>query len=220
MVKSSAARKSKSRKPRRRQIARRREPLFPPVIPFDKVFLNVVLRHVIQNPSQPINSYIMTDISIKSMFDGLWSKLRECFSQVWIVKIHIYAMAGVGFDEPGYHLMNLAPNKEFEVSEKTSFATLASLPGTRTSRITRMVSGVWYPTGMDERVWHKTDSETALMDYIYRSSCQKSSGAASANYPVDITVDYHVKLRGISYTSLQRIDEMVGLDAEFVDLAT
>lgn len=220
MVKSHAARKGKSRQPRRGKPNRRRVSIFPPVIPFDKVFVNVVLRHVIQNAVQPINSSIVGSVSIKDMFDGPWSKLRECFSEVWILKIHVYVMSGVGFDEPGYHLLNVAPKKEFEVTDKTSFATLASLPGTRTSRITRMVSGIWHPTGMDERIWFKTDSVGVLMEYLYRSSCQKSNGTASKSFPVDITIDCHVKLRGVNYTALMRKSEDEGLDADFVNLTT
>lgn len=198
MVKSSAARKGKSRKLRGRQPNRRRSPLFPPVVPFDRVFCNLVLRQTLQYPKLAINSMISGGITVKSMFDGVWSKLRDCFSQVWIVKVTVYAMAGVGFDEPGYHLLNLAPNKEFEITSKTTFPVLASLPGTRTSRIMRMVSGTWHPTGMDERKWLKTDSMTALMDYVYMSSCQTSDGKASAAYPLELTFDCHVKLRGIN----------------------
>lgn len=220
MAKSSATRKGKSRKPRRRQPNRRRNSIFPPIIPFDKVFVNVVLRHVIQLPDRPINSVTEQDITIKDMFDGPWSKLRECFSQVWIGKIHVYAMTGVGFEEPGYHLINVAPNKEFEISAKTSFAMLASLPGTKTARISRMVSSVWYPTGMDERKWFKTDSTDCLLQYVYQSSCQKTDGKAAGTFPVDFTVDCHVKLRGVNYTSLQRSFEDEGLDAEFVNLST
>lgn len=220
MVKPRAARKGKSRKPRRRQPNRRRVSLFPPIIPFDKVYLNVVLRNVIQNATQPVNSTIEGDITIKSIFDGAWSKLRECFSEVWFLKVHVYVMSGVGFDEPGYHLINVAPKQEYEVTAKTSFAMMASLPGTRTARLTRMVSGVWYPTGMDEKLWFKTDSPVTLTKYLYRSSCQKTGGQATASFPVDITIDCHVKLRGVNYTALARRYEDDGLDAEFVNLAT
>lgn len=220
MARSTKSRKNKSRKSRRRTVSRKRDSVFPPIIPFNRVFLNVVMRQVIQYPKQELNSTITGSVTVKSMFDGMWKKLGECFSQVWITKIHVYAMTGVGFDEPGYHLMNVAPDKEFEVSANTSFATMAGLPGTRTSRITRMVSGIWYPTGMDERLWFKTDSSTVLTDYIYKASCQKAGGTATTSFPLDITIDCHVKLRGINYQSLQRSADEHGLDVEFVNLAT
>lgn len=220
MVKSVAARKGKGRKSRGRATRSRRQSSFPPVIPFDKVFLNMVMRQTQQVESQPINSHIEGAISIKGMFDGIWSHLRDCFSQVWIVKVTVYIMAGVGYDEPGYHLINMAPKNEFDITAGTKFVTLASLPGTRTARITRMVSGTWRPTGMDERMWFKTDSNAVLFEYFYKSSCQKSGGTATASYPVEITVDYHVKLRGINYRTLAESNSDDGLDAEFVSLST
>lgn len=223
MVKSFAARKGKGRKPRRRTNRRRHiapQSPFPPIIPFDRMYMNVVLRQVIQYPDQPINASLEGFVSVRNMFDGVWVKMRDIFSQMWVVKIHVYVMAGVGFEEPGYHLINVAPQDEFKITAKTSFTTLAGLPGTRTSRITRMVSGVWYPTGMDERKWYSIKDDAVLADYVYKSSCQKSGGTASSTYPVDVTIDCHVKLRGVSYTRLQRSVEEDGLDAEFVNLAT
>lgn len=221
MVKKTTTRKNNSRKSRRRTTRPRRVNNFPPAIPFNMCFMDVVLRHVSEHKSQPINSRIDVPVAVSKLFEGVWAELGTTFSQVRIKKIHLYAQSGVGYSDRGYHAMNLAPKLEFEITDKTNFQTLATLPGTRMSRITRMISSVWYPTGPDERMWMKTDSNAVLMDYTYMSDAQKSDGAASVTSPLIITMDAHVRLRGINYSKLQNalaIGEE--LDAEFVNLAT
>lgn len=194
---------------------------FPPPIPFNMCFMDVVLRHVEEHSSQAINSRIDKDITVAGLFAGVWAGLGTTFSQVRVKKVHIYAQAGVGLNERGYHAINFAPKMEFEINEKTSFSVLATLPGTRMARITRMVSGVWYPTGPNERMWMKTDLTDALFDYTYMSDSQISGGAATATSPLIVTIDAHVRLRGINYSKLKsNVEQGDELDAEFVNLAT
>lgn len=220
MVKRASTRKNKSRKPRRRSANARRLSNFPPAIPFHLCFMNVVLRHVLEYSTQPINSRLDSAITIADMFDGPWTELRGVFSEVKVLKVHIYAMSGSSFDERGYHAINLAPMNEFEISEKTTFPMLMSLPGTKADRITRLVSAVWYPTAPNERMWMKTDSNAKLMDWTYMSHAQASGGTAAASYPLEITIDAHVKVRGVSYQRLKARASDGELDAEFVNLAT
>lgn len=221
MVKKTSTRKNNRRKSRGRITRPRRVSEFPPAIPFNACFMDVVLRHVTEYPSQAINSRIDKAIAVSDLFDGVWAGLGTTFSQVRIKKIHLYAQSGVGFSERGYHAINLAPKVEFEITENTKFSTLATLPGTKMARITRLVSGLWYPTGPDERLWTKTDSKAALMDFTYMSDLQKSDGAATATSPLVMTMDAHVRLRGINYSKLKgTLEQGDELDAEFVNLAT
>lgn len=223
MVKSFAAMRKKSRTPRRRRPNSRRTTIFPPIIPFDKVIMNVVTRHVYEYSEYPKNSVFNGSLSIKSILNGPWSKLRDCFSQLWILKVHMYAVTGAGLNEPGYHLINLAPSDEFSYTDQTKFSTLASLPGTETSRIATTVSSVWYPTGMDERRWFETDNQLTLMQYIYQTAGQRSKGQGKTEvetFPVTFTFDCHVKLRGVNNAMLKRRVEGDEFGAKFVNLTT
>lgn len=190
------------------------------MIPFHTVFMDIVLRHVVSNASQPINSRIDEGITIKSLFSGPWSGIAETFSQVKVKRVHLYASAGVGYEERGYHLLNLSPRMEFEVTGTTKFDVLMTLPGTKMNRMTRMVSSVWFPTDPSERMWLKTDSGASLMDYSYMSKGQTSGGTAAANYPLEIVIDAHVRVRGVNYAKLKSTLDGDELDAEFINLAT
>lgn len=218
MVKPIKNRKNKSRKSRPRQT-RRRLLMYPPMIPFNMCFLNVVLRHVINYDKQAINSRIDKAVSMEELFSSPWSHLREVFSQVKVKKIHVYVSALTSYSERGMHAINVAPKSEFNLSDKLTFSLLMSTPGTRAGRLTQLVSGVWFPTGTDERLWFSTTSKASLMDFTYMATGQLSGGTATATYPVEITIDAHVKLRGINYSGLA-IRESMELDSEFVNLAT
>lgn len=193
---------------------------FPPVIPFHTVFMDIVLRSVISYPTQPINSRVDTSVTITSIFNGVWSSLRDTFSQVKLHRIHVYVMTGVGVEERGYHALNVAPRSEYQITEKTTFSTLMAIPGTKMARVTRTVSGVWFPTEPSEKGWNLTAAKSSLMEFVYMSKDMVSGGTATATYPVEITIDAHVRLRGVSYTKLQDVKATDDLDAEFVLLAT
>lgn len=220
MVKASKNRKDHRRRSSRRAFGKRRVLNFPPVIPFHTVFMDIVLRNVIGYPSQPINSRIDIGISFNSIFDGVWTSLRGVFSQVKLKKVHVYVMSGVGLGERGYHAMNLAPKNEYQINEKTTFQVLTALPGTKMARITQMVTGVWFPTEPADKSWNLVNSQAALVEMTYMSKDIVSSGTASSSYPVEITIDAHVKLRGVNYQRLQIEHANNALDVEFVHLAT
>lgn len=220
MVRPIKNRKNKSRRLKRRPIRRQPRLRFPPVIPFHTVFVDMTLRNVITYDKQPINSRIDTILTIDSIFDGPWSTLRDSFSQVRVKHISIYVTSGVGFDERGFHVLNVAPKSEFQVNDKTTFPVLAALPGSKQARITQMLTGVWYPTGPDERSWNLTMAKSGLVDFTYMCRDMVSNGTASATFPLEITIDSHVRLRGVNYHQLQPTAVDDDLDVEFVHLAT
>lgn len=165
--------------------------------------MDIVLRHVVENERLPINGRIDQSITISGLFASPWDTIGTTFSQVRLKRLHIYVQTGVGCEERGYHAINVAPKVEFEVTDKTSFPLLCSLPGTRMARITRMISGVWIPTGPDERMWMKTDSAAALAEYVYLVNGQKGDGTANQTFPVTVTIDAHVQLRRVNYAKLK-----------------
>lgn len=128
--------------------------------------------------------------------------MKSVFSQIRVTKAILYVTSGVGANERGFHAVNMAPKDEFEVSAKTSFTSFASLPGTRMSRIGRMISAEWHPTGSSERNWFKVDSAATIFDYCYRSESMDDGGKSTATYPVELVMDFHVKLRGVNYSKL------------------
>lgn len=190
--------KSRSRKIRGKARFRRGRVNLPPVIPFNRCYMDVVLRHVLNFERQPLNSWLEVPISVSSLFDGPWTPLRSCFSQVKIKRVHVYAMTGVGFDERGYHAINLSAAAEYSISNKIAFPLLLSLPGSKADRIHRMLINTWFPTSAAERLWFATDSGMKIADMIYMSNAQVSSGSAVNMYPVEITIDAHVRVRGVN----------------------
>lgn len=212
MVKPIKARKNRRRKPGRKARISKRRLGFPPVISFNKCFMDITLRHVLSFEKQPINSWQSIPISIASLFDGPWDNLRLCFSEVKVKRIHVYAMSGVSLSERGYHALNVAPKAEFDISEKIKFQTLMSIPGTNADRINRTISGVWYPTSTSERLWFSIASQAALVEAVYMSTAQISSGAVSSNFPLEMTIDAHVRVRGVNY--LQGVARLEARESE------
>lgn len=194
---------------------------FPPVIPFNKCFMDITLRHVMSFDKQPINSWQTLSLTPAMLFNGPWDILRSCFSETKVKRINVYAMAGVGYDERGYHALNVAPKAEFNITSNVKFQTFLSLPGTKADRISRSLHGTWFPTSPAERVWFPIGSVVTFVDMVYISTSQVSSGSASASFPLEITIDAHVRVRGVKYheNAAKFEQQQLGADMDFVRIA-
>lgn len=224
MAKSTKNRKNHKYKFGRRSKASNRPVRFPPTISFNRVGMRAILRHVIVNPAQPINSLVSNAVKISDLTNAPWDGLKAVFSQVKVMKVHMYALAGVGTAGNGYHVLNLAPLNEFEHTKSTTFSTLCTLPGSKMDVIGRMITAEWHPTGSDERQWFKIDAKNELMDYVYMTNCQGSKGAAAASFPLELTLDVYIKFRGINYqkltSTLCRTMSPCGLDFTVLEMTS
>lgn len=183
--------------------------------------MDITLRHVMSFEKQPINSWQTISFSPAMLFNGPWDMLKSCFSEVKVKRISVYALTGVGYNERGYHALNVAPKTEFDFAPSVKFNTFLSLPGTNADRISRTLNGIWYPTSPAERVWFPISGTNTFVDLVYISTSQVSTGSASASFPLEITVDAHVRLRGVKYhqNAAKYEQQQLGADMDFVRIA-
>lgn len=187
-----------------------------PLIPFGKHFLDTTIRHsVVQSIGNNTQAY--QALSPKILLSGVFGNLRNVFSQVRVRRVDLYIIPALGLTARGYHLVHLAPKREFAYVPGLDFKIAAGWPGSKVDRIFESLAVSWYPTDSTEKVWFSTKASEALVDYFYISSCQLMNEEKS---DIQIVVDCHVTLRGVQKITRSLVCKHCGGCMDDEDLAT
>lgn len=173
-----------------------------PAIPFDQHFMDTTIRLCTAKSLGP-NARAYQALKIKDILSGPYAKLKGVFSQIRVHRIDMYVTPSAACSERGFHLIHLGPKNGFTYTKVLPFTVASSWPGSKVGRIFESLRSSWYPTGPVEKQWFNTDSTTVLMDYFYISTYQNSTDdIALPKYTLQLAVDFHITLRGISKLSL------------------